>query len=288
MIPIELDINMLRCFKEVAETGSFTRAGNNIGLTQSGVSIKIRRLEERLDSKIFNRTSKNLSLTPEGEILLDYAKRILSVHDEAVGRFTNPKVSGILRIGLIDYVLPELLPALFTQFRKQYPDVHLEVQIDLGTVLLPLFEKGALDLVVAGKDDYQGSCRVLSREPLIWVIGKNAETSLQETIHLVLFPPPCTFRKIATESLEKRRRKWEIIFTGTSFTGIETAVQSGMGLSVLPEGTLKDGLLKAPPQMELPELPMFSIAVFTDEQKKNDVRDVFISYLEAEFNSRIR
>ena len=212
MIPIDLDIDMLRCFMEVAKTGSFTKAGNNIGLTQSGVSVKIRRLEERLGAQIFNRTSKSLSLTLEGEILFDYSGRILSVHDEAVSRLTKPKASGKLRIGLIDYFIPELLPGLLSKFRKQYPNIHLEVRTDVGINLIPLFEQGALDLVVTGKDAYEGSCRILTQEPLIWVVGKDTEISLhQEAVNLVLLPTPCSFRKIATEGLEKANRKWEVV-----------------------------------------------------------------------------
>ena len=284
MIPIDLDIDMLRCFMEVAKTGSFTKAGNNIGLTQSGVSVKIRRLEERLNTSIFNRTSKSLSLTLEGEILLDYAGRIMSVHNEAVSRLTKPKASGKLRIGLIDYFLPELLPNLLSKFRKQYPNIHLEVRTDIGINLIPQFEKGELDLVVTGKDAYQGSCRVLIQEPLIWVIGKDTEVSLPDLLHLVLLPSPCVFRKIATEGLEKANRKWEVLYTGSSIANIQAAVQAGMGLSILPKGALKDGLKKAPSHMDLPELPMYSIVLITDEQKANDARDVFIGYLEAELN----
>jgi len=285
MIPIDLDIDMLRCFMEVAQTGSFTKAGNNIGLTQSGVSVKISRLEERLSSQIFNRTGKSLSLTLEGEILLDYAGRILSVHNEAVSRLTKPKASGKLRAGLIDYFLPELLPNLLSKFRKQYPNIHLEVRTDVGINLIPLFEKGELDLVVTGKDAYQGSCRVLIQEPLIWVIGKDTEVSLQDVLHLVLLPSPCVFRKIATDGLEKANRKWEVLYTGSSIANIQAAVQAGMGLSILPMGALKEGLRKAPSHMELPELPMYSIVLITDEQKANDARDVFIHYLEAELNN---
>jgi DNA-binding transcriptional LysR family regulator len=284
MIPIDLDIDMLRCFREVAKTGSFTKAGKNIGLTQSGVSVKIRRLEERLSFQVFNRTSKSLSLTLEGEILLDYAGRILSVHDEAVSRLTKPKAAGKLRIGLIDYFLPELLPNLLSKFRKQYPNIHLEVQTDIGINLIPQFEKGKLDLVVTGKDSYQGSCRVLIQEPLIWVIGKNTEVSPHDVLHLVLLPSPCNFRKMATEGLEEANRKWEVLFTGTSIANIQAAVQAGMGLSILPKGALKEGLRKAPSHLGLPELPMYSIVLITDEQKANDARDVFISYLEAELN----
>ena len=287
MIPIDLDINMLRCFKEVTETGSFTRAGNNIGLTQAGVSTKIRRLEERLEAKVFNRTSKNLSLTHEGEVLLIHAQRILSAHDEAVSQLTMPKASGLLRVGLIDYVLPELLPGILSQFKKRYPNIYLEVQMDLGTGLIPGFEKGDLDLVVAGKDMYQGSCRVLIQEPLVWTTGKGTEFDMHETLPLVVLPSPCHFRKLATQTLEQENRKWKIVFTGTSISSIQTAVQAGMGFSILPLGALKHGLSKAPSKLALPELPIFSIAIFTDEQKKHNARDVFISYLEAELNKRI-
>ena len=285
MIPINLDIDMLRCFMEVASTGSFTKAGNNIGLTQSGVSVKIRRLEERLSAQIFNRTSKSLSLTLEGEILFDYAGRLLSIHDEAVSRLTRPEASGKLRIGLIDYFLPELLPTILSKFRKQYPNIRLEVQTDIGIYLIPLYERGELDLVVAGKDAYQGESRVLAQEPLVWVVGENRDASFQEeAVSLVLLPSPCSFRKIATESLEKANRQWEVLFTGTNIASIQAAVQAGMGLSILPKGAVKEGLKKAPSHLNLPELPMYSLALITDEQKENDARDVFISYLEAELN----
>ncbi len=287
MIPIDLEINMLRCFKEVAETGSFTRAGKNIGLTQAGVSIKIRRLEERLNARIFNRTSKNLSLTFEGETLMEYARRILSAHDEAVGRLTTPKVSGRLRIGLIDYFLPELLPGLLTQFRKQYPNIHLDIRIDIGIHLLPLFEKGELDLVVADKDAYEGISGILIEEPLIWVIGKDTEAPPNETIPLIVFPPPCNFRKLAVESLGEADRKWEIFFTGNSTGSIQTAVQAGLGISILPMGALKEGLRKVPSRMELPELPKYSIALYSDKRKENEARDVFVNYLEAELDNRV-
>lgn len=285
MVPIDLDIDMLRCFMEVVQTRSFTKAGKNIGLTQSGVSVKIRRLEERISTQIFNRTSKSLSLTLEGEILFDHAGRILSAHDEAVSRLTKPKATGKLRVGIIDYFLPELLPNILSKFRRQYPNIHLEVWIDVGMNLIPLFEKGELDIVVAGKESYQGNCRLLFQEPLFWVVGQDIHSSLQEALPLVLFPSPCSFRKIATESLKNDNREWEIPFTGTSIASIQTAVQAGLGVSILPQGALKEGIKKAPSHLGLPELPMHPLVIITDEQKENDARDVFISYLEAEINN---
>ena len=285
MAPIDLDIDMLRCFSEVARSGSFTQAGANIGLTQSGVSVKIRRLEERLSAQVFRRTSKSLTLTHEGEMLLDYAGRILAVHDEAVSWFTQPKATGNLRVGLIDYFLPELLPELLRRFRKRYPNIHLEVRTDSGINLIPLYEKGELDLVVAGGDSYNGDSRVLLQEPLVWVVGNDAEPFLDDPIPLAVLPPQCSFRRIATERLDTIRRRWEILFTGTSIANIQAAVQAGIGLAVLPRGAIKDGIKKAPAHLNLPELPLYSIVIVTDENESNDARDVFVGYLEAELNT---
>jgi DNA-binding transcriptional LysR family regulator len=209
----------------------------------------------------------------------------LAVHDEAVSRLTKPKASGNLRIGLTDYFIPEILPNLFSRFWKQYSNIHLEIQTGVGINLIPLFEKGELDLVVAGKDAYQGSCRVLTQEPLIWVVGKDTDATLHETTPLVLLPSPCYLRQIATESLEKANRQWEVLFTGTSIAGVRSAVQAGIGLSILPTGALKEGLRRAPSHLELPELPMYALALIADEQSPNDARDVFIPYLEAELNN---
>ncbi len=286
MIPIDLDIDMLRCFVEVARTGSFTKTGKNIGLTQSGVSVKIRRLEERLNSKIFDRSAKQLGLTVEGEVLLDYAGRILSVHDEAVSRLTKPEAVGKLRVGMIDYFFPDLLPRLLSKFRKQYPNIHLEVRTGYGMHLIPEYEKGNLDLVVTGKDSYTGDCRVLVQEPLVWVVSKDTELShLSDPVPLVALPSPCLFRKFATDGLEKADRKWDILFTGTSIANIQAAVEAGMGLSILPKGAMNEKLKKAPAHLKLPELPMYSIVLITDEEAKNDAKDVFVSYLEAELDS---
>lgn len=286
MIPIDLDINMLRCFMEVAGTGSFTKAGKNIGLTQSGVSIKIKRLEDRLGLQVFNRAGRQLTLTFEGEILYDYAARILSAHDEAVIRLTSPKASGNLRVGILDYFIPEILPGLLGKFRKHYPNIHLEVRTDFGMNLVPLFENGELDLVVTGQDSFYGKSRVLTKEPLVWVTGRDYEIKPEtDPVNLVLLPSPCVFRKIATESLDKMGLKWEILFTGTSIANIQAAVEAGIGLSILPKGALKEGMKKAPSSLNLPELPVYSIVSIIDESKKNSARDVFSSYLEAELNN---
>ena len=128
-------------------------------------------------------------------------------------------------------------------------------------------------------------CRILAQEPLTWIVSSDIETSLYEPIQLVLLPSPCNFRKLATESLKKANRKCEVLFTGTSTASIQAAVQAGMGLTILPQGAITKGVRKAPSNWELPELPMYSLTLFTDEKTENDARDIFIFYLKAELNN---
>ena len=184
-------------------------------------------------------------------------------------------------MGLIDYFLPDYLPGILSKFSKQHPNIHLEVRTDVGINLVPLYEKGELDLVVVGSGSFEGKSRILTREPLVWVTGTDSEAPLQDPLPLALLPAPCSFRQLATDGLEAVGRKWEILFTGTSISNIQAAVQAGIGLSILPVGALKKGLKKAPTHLGLPELPMYSIAIIADEQQENQARDVFTSYLES-------
>ncbi len=124
------------------------------------------------------------------------------------------------------------------------------------------------------------------QEPLVWVVSSDAEISiLDEPVHLALLPPPCMFRQFAIDGLEQTNRKWEVLFTGTSTANIHAAVQAGMGLSVLPKGALGPGIQVAPAKLNLPQLPIYSIVLITDESTESSAKDVFIRYLEAEMKN---
>jgi len=125
------------------------------------------------------------------------------------------------------------------------------------------------------------SVRILRQEQLLLVVGNEADTFLDETIPLVTLPSPYSFRKISTERLDKMKRKWEILFAGTSIANIQATVQAGIGLGLLLKGAIREGIRKAPAHLNLPELTMYSILLITDDRQDNVVRDVFVSYLEA-------
>src|SRR5919197_3127109 len=124
---IDLDSDLLRCFVAVADTRGFTAAGALIGLSQSGISVRIRNLEERLGRRLLERTSRSVALTEAGELFLGYARRMIDLNDEAVGRVRGPSAEGRLRLGIADYALPRLLPSLLGRFARLHSGVKMQL-----------------------------------------------------------------------------------------------------------------------------------------------------------------
>ena len=124
----DLDLDLLRCFVAVAEQGGFTSAGGALGLTQSAVSLKVKRLEEVLGRRVLERSSRAVALTRDGEALLGYARRMLALNDEAVRRLVAPAVAGRLRLGVADHFVPRTLAPLLARFARSSPEVRLEVE----------------------------------------------------------------------------------------------------------------------------------------------------------------
>ncbi|WP_367190422.1 LysR family transcriptional regulator [Burkholderia sp. Ed8] len=173
-IPTEL----LRTFVKAVDLGNFTRAGEAIGRSQSAVSLQIQRLEALLDVELFVRGMHRLKLTDEGVTLLNYARRILSLNDEAVGRLRPSNVAGSIRMGAPHEYNAALLPAILGKFSKDYPNVTLEVVCDLSKNLLARQKKGQLDIVIALHEDTTQSGINVVTEPLIWIGGVRAKIAI--------------------------------------------------------------------------------------------------------------
>src|ERR1700761_5332063 len=106
----DIDLDLVRCFLTVVESGGFTQASKRLHVTQSGITLKIKRLEEQLGCRLFRRTSQPLELSREGEIVLGYGRRLLDLNQEMTERVVKPKNSGVIRLGVLDHFGPQLLP----------------------------------------------------------------------------------------------------------------------------------------------------------------------------------
>ncbi|PIR33532.1 MAG: LysR family transcriptional regulator [Alphaproteobacteria bacterium CG11_big_fil_rev_8_21_14_0_20_44_7] len=230
---MSIDTITLQIFIAVAETNSFTKAAERVGRTQSAVSQQIAKLENLLDKELFIR-GKALSLTSEGEIFLGYAKQIFSMHREAIDRFKEPELQGEVRFGLPEDFASVYLSDVLIDFSRIHPRVMLNIECDLTLNLFDRFKKKEFDLVLVKMnrpEDFPNGQEVLS-EPLDWVGNKDYNN--EETVPLVLSPKPCVYRQSALEALEKKGKKWRLVFSSPSYAGTIAAVKAEMGITVLP------------------------------------------------------
>lgn len=257
-----LDLDLLRCFVTIAETGSFTRAGERLGRTQSTISLQVKRLEDQIGRAILARTPRSLALTPEGERLLGPARQLLRLNDAALAELFEPDITGRVRLGVPEDFATAHLPAVLAAFAEAHPLVELEVTCDLTLNLLDRFHAGAFDLVLVKREPSEALEGVrVWREPLVWVARDQLAASGLDCVPLVVSPEPCVYRKRAIAALEAVGRKWRAAYTSTSLAGSQSAVNAGLGITVLPREMVPPYLMAITDDPGLPPLPDTEIAL---------------------------
>ena len=239
---MNIDTIGLQCFISVAETGSFTRAAERVGRTQSAISQQISKMESLLGKVLLVR-GKAFILTPEGEIFLGYARRIFALHREALDRFKEPELEGEVRFGLPENFASVYLSEILADFLRIHPRILLNIECDLTLTLFERFKKKEFDLVLVKMnrpEDFPNGLDVWS-EPLKWV-GDLSLIDPAKPVPLILAPQPCVYRASAVKSLEQANRSWRLVFSSPSYAGAVAAVRAGMGISVMPQTMIPDDL----------------------------------------------
>jgi DNA-binding transcriptional LysR family regulator len=257
----DLDLDLLRCFVQVAEQGGFTPGALALGLTQSAVSLKVKRLEELLGRRVFERTSRSVALTRDGETLLAYARRMLALNDEAVRRLVAPPVTGRLRLGVADHFVPRNLAPILARFARDYPDVRLEVEVGRSHELRAAQERGALDLVLGKRRDGETTGSILWTEPIVWVAAPGWAAPEGRPLPLAMLPQGCMFRDRALAALARAGLGFEVVYTSASLLGVAAAAQAGFAATVMGRSGLPPGLRETD---GLPPLGAAEMAVFGD------------------------
>jgi DNA-binding transcriptional LysR family regulator len=269
----DLDLDLVRCFVTVVRTGGFTRASKELHLTQSAITLKIKRLEDLLQRRLFLRTTKPLELSPEGEIVMGYASRLLNLNLELFQRLAKPRETGVLRLGIVQHFGYHFLPVWLSEFKKEWPSARLVTDMATTAGLLQGLEEGRFDLVVApagyttvtqSKMALMLQEQYLQKEPLIWVQAEKSKIdATKDPLPLITFGPLCRFRPIAVEALRKAGRSWEIVYDSPSIASVQTAVEADLGLSILSPFWLTPGIDIAGKKAGLPPLPTSELALYS-------------------------
>lgn len=248
------DPALLRSFVAVAETRSFAGAGRLLGISQSTVSQQVRRLEEAVGRRLVARDTHSVALTPDGEAMLGFARKILDLNRQVERYFAGAELRGTLRFGASeDFVLSRLAEVL-SDFARRNPSVDLEITVASSGILNEMLQAGELDLVLAKRRIGQEQGTLVRREALVWAAANPALVVPERPVPLIAFPPPSITRAVAIETLERANVPWRIVCTSASLGGLRAAAVAGLGVLVQPRSMLPPGLVELRTGRHLPEL----------------------------------
>lgn len=231
-----LDLELLRSFVSVVEAGGFTRAGTRVHRTQSTVSQQIKRLEEDVGQVLLHRDGKDVRPTEAGERLLSYARRLLSLAEEARDVLRQPDGEGAIRLGIPEDFAAYRLAKLLGAFSRSHPRLRLDVRAGQSKHLAHDLERGELDLALYKREAGEKGAVAVWPERVHWVTSKSHPVDVDvPSVPLIGFPLGCIYRAGAIHALESAGRAWHTAYTSSSLAGIQAAVAAGMGLSILSE-----------------------------------------------------
>ena len=230
------DLDLLRTFAAVVDAGGFTRAAERIHLTQSTVSQQIKKLEANIGRTLLlrDKSTGGIQTTEEGEVLLSYARRLLATAEEAMDVMRKPTAPKTVRLGVPEDFAGRRLIDLLSGFSAASPHIRLDTVSGWSVELRRLLDAGEIDLALIKREPGDGACLASWEEELVWVESISRPVKDDETVPLAVFPVGCIYRERAIRFIERSGRRWRIAYTSQGLMGVQAAVASGLGISLLP------------------------------------------------------
>ncbi|MEQ6884701.1 LysR substrate-binding domain-containing protein [Salicola sp. Rm-C-2C1-2] len=256
-----LDLNLLQTLLAVADTGTVTGAAERLAYTQSTVSMQLHRLESTLGVTLHEKSGRGICFTNEGERLLGYARRLLTLNNETLNDLRDRRVSGSLSLGIPeDYAF--LLTAALAYFHQMYPAMQLQVTCGASIDLVRQVQASELDLAVVTRQTHSPGGEVIRRDPLVWAVGAHQQPSLVDPLPLALYSPGAdVFREVAEHALSAAGRHWRLAYSSQSMTGLMPIVVAGLAVVLITRDMLNPQLRALDEKSGLPALPSVEIAL---------------------------
>jgi DNA-binding transcriptional LysR family regulator len=284
MMARPLDLDAVQAFVRVAELGSFTRAAEAMQTTQGAVSLKLKRLEERLGWRLIERTPRYVELSARGAAFLEHARDLLEVHERALAAFTGTRQR--LTIGISDHVAGPELPALIARMNAQDPQLLVEIRIGSSGDLLQSYDRRELDTVIVRLHAGRRGGKVLTEEKFGWFAAPHWQQRAGEPLPVATLAEPCGVRAMASKRLDAAGVPWAEIFVGGGVAAVAAAVMAGLGVAALAPRMLPFGAMDVGPKLGLPELP--SLPVLLHSRIRSGRPSEALAALSAAFKSAVR
>lgn len=279
-----LPTELLRTFTAIADSGSFSQAADIVNRTQSAVSMQIKRLEEIIEKPLLKRDSRNIKLTTDGLTLLNYARKILKLNEEAVSVLKQPELSGWVSIGIPDDYATRFLPEILASFSRTHPKVQVKVSCESSATLLTKIQRRDLDLAITAspKADVE-HCMLLRQDPTVWITSDHHCQHEQRPLPLALFPTNCFSRDWIMASLDQAGIEYRIAYTSKSLNGLTAAISAGLAVSAISQSIVPAGMRQLHPEEGFPPLPSTSFLINRNPESKNCIVDSLADHIRKAF-----
>ncbi|MGI9408788.1 MAG: LysR family transcriptional regulator [Hyphomicrobiaceae bacterium] len=259
----QIDSALLKTFSVVAETEHFTRAAERLNCVQSAVSMQIKRLEDALQVRLFERRGRGIKLTQEGRILLRFAHRMNRLTDEVLVEMGRRVPPGRVRIGATDITMC-YMPRVLERLHAHHPMIDIELHCNRSWEALDALDAGDIDLAFVTQYGNRKGGRRVSRTPLVWACAAHSDVYLRQPLPLAIFGPGCIYRKAALAALEKRGTSYRLAYESPSRSGLECAVQAGLAVTVVAKDLVTPELRVLRSTKDgFPPLPVLNTYAFT-------------------------
>ncbi len=283
-----LDLDVLRTFVAIAESGSFAAAAETVFRTPSAVSMQIKKLEEMLGRAVFIRDSRSVKLTRDGEVLLEHGRRLLALNRDLVAKFVAPDIAGEVRLGAPDDAAERFLPVMLRRFAESHPGVTVNVVVANSGPLIELIRQKQIDLALVTCDPaHAGSenAEVLLREKLVWSALKGGIAAEKTPLPVSVWEEGCIWRKSGLEGLERQGRAYRIAFHSAYISGQRAAILADLAIAPLPVTCLTGQIVEADPRHGFPALPEYAIGMMLADNASAPVQAA-ADHLRACFKER--
>lgn len=288
---MSIDPDLLRAFTFIAEEGSFTRAAERVGRTQSAVSMQMQRLEQQLGKALLTRGKGGaVGLTAHGKFLLEQARPLLAMNDSIWNSFQAPEIQGVVRLGTPDDYAFRYLPMMLRRFADSHPGVQVDVHCAPSSELVLQLKSGELDLTLLseGNEPVRGGLTELWRGPLRWITSERYSQHRMNPLPLALERQDCLWRRAATGSLDRAGIAYRVAYTSETQVGTQAPVMAGLAVTVSTIAWLPEGLRPVRDDEGLPDLPESSIFLAKSRDAVQPITDRLAAHITDTFASEIR
>lgn len=256
-----LDVTVLRAFVTVAQTGGVTRAAGYLNLTQSAVSMQLKRLEDLMGIDLLDRSGRGVALTAAGEKLLGYARRMVDMNDEVFTALTDQVFEGEIVLGVPHDIVYPVIPEVLQRYHAMFPRVKVQLVSSYTSALLQQFERGETDVILTTEADVRPGAETLAEVPLRWVGAPGGSAWKQRPLRLA-FCRQCGFRAGSLRLLDAAGDSWEMAVDSDSDRTVEATVSADLAITAMLEGHAPPQLTEIETGDALPDLGLQKINMY--------------------------